>query len=684
MHSVTQGVAGAIANDPNTVPAQWRPGRGRRPRQRPLRLNGSWSIEFWARQISFVHASPGILDKGSPATANGYCIQASPTGALALVRNGKQISSGAGALTSSYRYFVVTYDGARVRWYVNGALATTSSIVFPTNSGNNLFEIGKGDTGQFCQRRHRRGRALLDGAERNPHRRPLFGRFLGLEHPSGVKGGPRDADNPLMSSAASAATPAEGQPAPAPRRAWSSVSRRAGLQLLAGLLVVAGIPVVATVRILDASALRNERARADASLQVQLQQAGDTLQGLADNASSHADDLSRSPALQRAFLTNDRAAIAAIARKNPGVAFYLHGPRVAGSVRRLVITRSTSLAFANGVTVGRVAATLPLGAKLARRLLGSTTHARTDQLLMIRNGVVLGSGGRVRVAGRTVRLGKTSYRGTSAPIANAPGIHLLALRPQHAISASVAPYEHRILYAAIGSFGLLLLAGLLFGGPIVRSLGDFRRVVSQAATDSLTGLANRWRFDEELALEWRRAERVGDSLALILLDLDDFKSVNDTYGHPVGDEVLRQIAQILGRNIRQVDLAARYGGEEFAVIVPEADLEGGRQLAERLRSALESHHIDLPGDRQKAVTASFGVAVKGDLPRAEELIAAADEALYEAKRAGKNRVSPGLPDEETKRARRPSERRNKAPAKKAVAANAPRKSPARGKSQPEG
>ena len=489
-----------------------------------------------------------------------------------------------------------------------------------------------------------------------------------------------------MSSAASTATPGQDETAPSHRRgkASVSVSRRAALPLLVGLLVVAGIPVVATVRILDASALRNERARADASLQTQLQQAGDTLQGLADNASSHADDLSRSPALQRAFLTNDRATIAAIARKNPGAAFYLHGPRVAGPTPRDGITRSTSLAFANGVTVGRVVETLPLGGKLAKRLLGSTTHAHADRLLITRNGVALGSGERVRVAGRTVRLGKTSYRGTSAPIPNAPGTHLLALRPERAISASVAPYEHRILYAAIGSFGLLLLAGLLFGGPILRSLGDFRRVVSQAATDSLTGLANRWRFDEELALEWRRAERVGDSLALILLDLDNFKSVNDTYGHPAGDEVLRQIAEILGTNIRQVDLAARYGGEEFAVIVPEADLEGGLQLAERLRSALEAHHIDLPGGKPRAVTASFGVAIKGDLTRAEELIAAADEALYESKRAGKNRVSPGLPGKETKPARRPSERRKKAPVKKAATKKAPRKAPARGKSQPEG
>src|SRR5213078_3931367 len=101
-------------------------------------------------------------------------------------------------------------------------------------------------------------------------------------------------------------------------------------------------------------------------------------------------------------------------------------------------------------------------------------------------------------------------------------------------------------------------------------------------------------------------------------------------------------------------------------------------------SALEAHHIDLPDGKQRTVTASFGVAVKGDLPGAEELIAAADEALYESKRAGKNRVFPGLPGEEAKPARGAAERRKKAPAKKAPAKKAPRKaprkSPATGKS----
>ncbi len=202
-----------------------------------------------------------------------------------------------------------------------------------------------------------------------------------------------------MSSAASAATPAQERSTPSPRRARSSISRRAGLQLLAGLLVVAGIPVVATVRILDVSAVRNERAHADAALRSQLQQAADVVQGLADDASTRADDMSRSAVLQRAFLTNDRATIVALARKNPGVLFYLHGEPVTGAIPSASLTRSVSLAL-NGTTVGRVVATVPLGTRLERKLLHTVAHAHGDRLLIVRRGVAVGSGRRVDVAGR--------------------------------------------------------------------------------------------------------------------------------------------------------------------------------------------------------------------------------------------------------------------------------------------
>jgi diguanylate cyclase (GGDEF)-like protein len=402
-------------------------------------------------------------------------------------------------------------------------------------------------------------------------------------------------------------------------------------------MLVAGIPVVATVHILNSNALRNERARADSALRAQLQGALETVGQFGDDASNRADDLSRSPALQHAFLTADRAALERLARQEPGVVFYLQRRRIAGTRPAVAITRSVSLTF-NGRQVGTVLATVALDDRLGGRVLRTVPHARGDRLYIVRRGVAAGTNERLQIDGQTVRLAGRRYRGALSPVPNAAGVSLLALRSEKKIVASVRPYQQRVTYAALGSLALLVLLGFLFGRPLLRMLGDFRRVASQATTDALTGLANRRSFDEELALEWRRAHRIGDSLALVLLDLDDFKKVNDSHGHPAGDAVLRTIGEVLGAGVRQIDLAARYGGEEFVVLVPESDLKGATQLAKRLRLAVSKGRAELPDGRLLKVTASFGVAVKGDLASAEQLVAAADEALYEAKRAGKNRV----------------------------------------------
>jgi diguanylate cyclase (GGDEF)-like protein len=165
-------------------------------------------------------------------------------------------------------------------------------------------------------------------------------------------------------------------------------------------------------------------------------------------------------------------------------------------------------------------------------------------------------------------------------------------------------------------------------------------VEQQAVTDELTGLANVRAFLTTMDREVERGRRFDTPLGLIMLDIDDFKLVNDSYGHQQGDEVLALVAGTLREEIRELDTAARYGGEELAVILPQTDASGAELLAERMRAAVQSLQVPrMGGGGTLSVTASFGVAAMPEsaLDR-DGLIAAADAALYAAKRAGKNRV----------------------------------------------
>jgi diguanylate cyclase (GGDEF)-like protein len=165
-------------------------------------------------------------------------------------------------------------------------------------------------------------------------------------------------------------------------------------------------------------------------------------------------------------------------------------------------------------------------------------------------------------------------------------------------------------------------------------------VQRQAITDELTGLANVRKFHGSLRNELERARRFESPLGLVMLDIDNFKRVNDTYGHQQGDVVLASVAGALRDLSRDIDEPARYGGEEMAVILPQTDAEGAAQLAERMREAVEELRVPrVDGEGHLVVTASFGVAaIPYSASDKEALIAAADAALYRAKRGGKNRV----------------------------------------------
>jgi diguanylate cyclase (GGDEF)-like protein len=174
----------------------------------------------------------------------------------------------------------------------------------------------------------------------------------------------------------------------------------------------------------------------------------------------------------------------------------------------------------------------------------------------------------------------------------------------------------------------------------LENVGRHELARRQAVTDELTGLSNHRRFQEVIDEEVVRAKRLDQELGLLMLDIDDFKQFNDTFGHPQGDLVLREVAKVLRESSREIDEPARYGGEELAVALPGTDIEGAFRLAERVRNRIASLAIprtDGPGTLN--VTASLGVAA---LPASandkDDLIAAADAALYQAKRSGKNRT----------------------------------------------
>lgn len=159
-----------------------------------------------------------------------------------------------------------------------------------------------------------------------------------------------------------------------------------------------------------------------------------------------------------------------------------------------------------------------------------------------------------------------------------------------------------------------------------------------ARTDPLTDLSNRRRFMEALEREADRCQRYLRPVSVVLLDLDNFKSVNDTHGHAAGDEVLREVAGVLHSVCRDVDLAARLGGEELALLLPETEANGARVVAERVREQIAAQPHRSPAGRTFHVTASLGVATASSSCDGEALLQAADEALYQAKAEGRDRV----------------------------------------------
>jgi two-component system cell cycle response regulator len=179
-----------------------------------------------------------------------------------------------------------------------------------------------------------------------------------------------------------------------------------------------------------------------------------------------------------------------------------------------------------------------------------------------------------------------------------------------------------------------------------------QELLRRANTDFLTGLSNRHHFQTQVKLEFERSDRYERSLSCLLLDIDDFKKINDELGHCAGDQVLQRLGQLFGKHLRSSDLKCRYGGEEFVVILPEADAEVAATVAEKLRRLITKESFEFK-DPPLQISASIGMATsqRRNFASAEELIRAADLAMLQAKREGRNCVRayypgvfPGLPN----------------------------------------
>jgi diguanylate cyclase (GGDEF)-like protein len=165
------------------------------------------------------------------------------------------------------------------------------------------------------------------------------------------------------------------------------------------------------------------------------------------------------------------------------------------------------------------------------------------------------------------------------------------------------------------------------------------KVQRVAITDGLTGLYNHRYFQERLSHELKRALRQEQPVSLLLLDIDHFKKVNDDYGHPFGDEVLKRISRELSNVARDIDLVARYGGEEFVVILGNAGRRDCKKVAERIRKKVEALSFDCEGETVKTTVSLGGATFPEDGKTKEELIRHADQALYHSKHAGRNRYT---------------------------------------------
>jgi diguanylate cyclase (GGDEF)-like protein len=332
---------------------------------------------------------------------------------------------------------------------------------------------------------------------------------------------------------------------------------------------------------------------------------------LLDRRQLQAVAAASSPGLQSAISGHDKRRLERYARRNDlliEVGGSTYGRRLTDAVpARAQLVRGRR-------SIGSVIAELPLdAATLSQMSAGAAQGVRL---------AVLDLGGPIP---------SDTQQGVTLPLTQVVGIRAY-LPTQLAAHRKHAAYL-RVVEAGLVAIAALMLLTLVLARPLLRAFRWTEEQASEARIDSLTGLANRRALEEILAAEISRAERFKHELAVVLLDLDHFKAINDSFGHAAGDVMLREVSRLLISLARQGDKVARWGGEEFVVVLPETDLAGAQRFAERLRRTIESHAVG-----EMRTSTSCGVATMLSEETVETLLGAADRALYQAKTNGRNRT----------------------------------------------
>ncbi|HJQ75189.1 MAG TPA: GGDEF domain-containing protein [Gaiellaceae bacterium] len=382
------------------------------------------------------------------------------------------------------------------------------------------------------------------------------------------------------------------------------------LRLMLTLAAVAILPIAGVSYVVVRDEVRNVTRSIDFDTHDAALSAQARFARLLDRRQLHAVAAASSPQLQALIRNKDTARLERFARRND-LLLQVDG-HTYGQRRRHAVTAPVRL-VRGGQGIGSVLAQQPLDAATLRQL--SQGAADGVRLAFTRPG---------RTPGK-------SARGVTVPLAKQTGVR--AYLPRGIESHRKNDAYWRVAEAGLLALAALMLLTLVLARPLLRTFRWTEEQASEARIDALTGLANRRALEEILAAEISRAQRFAHQLAVVVLDLDRFKEINDSFGHGAGDVMLRAVSRLLTSLARQGDSVARWGGEEFVVVLPETDLAGAQRFAERLRRTIEAHAVG-----EMRTSASCGVAPMLPEDTVEALLGAADQALYQAKSNGRNRT----------------------------------------------